>query len=235
MNKIDKWVFKTPRALLPIIKPVKVKEYSETATEWTQYMLRLSPLERYTSKEVLVWLKTFTEAWTLGTEKSTKEKLHFHITIYSSLEESELRKKINDFLNIQFPEPQKRGDANKRYNLTLASSVEKAVSYSIKDGDFLYGDDINPEFILECKKASFQKFDKVTMAQQIEDLKSVYKTTDMTMGEFMIQFVQLKAMYRQPINLNYIYQLALSCRVNKEPQYAEQLVSDYLIKVSKYQ
>jgi len=208
-------------ALIPILKPLDV--------ECTLYMLRLTPLERYERTDIEMWLNTFTENWVCAKENSKKAKLHFHITIFDSFEEETLREKIRSFLLSKFPEPPKRGDANKQYNLTVAESVDKAINYTVKELDITYGTGMDPEYMKLRLKASFIKFDKHTFAKELEDLKQLYKTTDkMKIGEFMERFVLLKASYRQPINMNYIYQLAISCHVNKDNSQAEMYVRAFL-------
>jgi len=212
---------KVPGALIPILKPLEV--------ECTLYMLRLTPLDKYERTHVEAWLSTFTNNWVCAREDSKKAKLHFHITIYDVFEEESLREKIRAFLVLYFTEPAKRGDANKQYNLTVAESVEKAINYTVKELDITFGSGMDKKYMEARIKASFLKFDRTTFAKELEELKQRYKTTDsMKLGDFMEQFVLLKASYRQPINMNYIYQLAISCHVNKDPSYAERYVRNFL-------
>jgi len=219
--KMDRFLEDKPAgALIPILKPLEV--------ECTLYMLRLTPLNQYVRAQIEDWLASFTANWVVARENSKKAKEHFHITIYDVLDEEELRGRIRSFLALYFTEPAKRGDANKQYNLTVAESVDKAINYTVKELDITYGSGMDKKYMDSRIKSSYLKFDKHTFAKAIDELKNTYKTTDMTLQEFMIHFVKLKAQYRQPINLNYIYQTAIACQINREPKYAITYVEDFL-------
>lgn len=218
---------KTTEGLLPIINPLNV--------ECTQlYMLRLTPQGKYDRTELESWLGSITDNWVCAKENSKKLVEHFHCTIYDDLEEDQLREKIRIFLKKHFTDAPKRGDANKQYNLTVATSVEKALNYTVKELQITYGPGMDPLYMDKRIKASFLKFDKGEFSNKLEDLKKNFKESKMTLGDFMISFIQLKALYRQPINIGYAYQLALSCEVNRNPDVAEQYVSDYLNLKSRF-
>jgi len=228
---MDKFVKITKKALIPILKPLKVES---TDKIYFMYMLRLTPLGKYSREDIIKWLASFTDNWVCGKEQSKKEVEHYHITIYDEFEEEELRVKIRAFLAIYFTEPAKRGDANKQYNLAVADSVDKAVSYSIKESTFDYGLGMNEEYMTLRAKAAYVKFDKRVFAEELETLKESFRVSLMSLEDFMITFTNLKAKYRQPINMNNIYSLALSCQCNRDPGYAEGLVSRFLDSKNRF-
>jgi len=231
---MDQFVESKGSRLIPILI---AKKYSSNGEEipLNIYMLRMSPLDRYTLETCKEWLASFTDNWILGVESSKKDKEHYHCTLYVPMEEQELRDIINKFLSIQFPEPPKRGDANKRYNLACVSEPEKAAQYSIKENNEHYGKNINPKYIEDIKKKAFAKFDKGTIAKELEALKAEFKINNkITIADFMIKFVDIKAKYRQPISLTYIHQLATSCECNRNPDYSTQIVSEFLSKISRW-
>lgn len=207
-------------ALIPILKPLEV--------ECTLYMIRLTPANKYARGHVEAWLNSFTANWVCARENSKKAKEHFHITVFDVFDEEEIRERIRTFLALYFTEPAKRGDANKQYNLTVAESVDKAINYTVKELDITYGSGMDKKYMESRIKSSYLKFDKHSFAKAIDELKQQYKSTDMTLQEFMIHFVKLKATYRQPINLNYIYQTAIACQINREPKWATTYVEDFL-------
>jgi len=221
MTTLDDYLEMPERGgLIPILNPLNV--------ECTLYMLRLTPFDKYNRTDVESFLSTITNNWICAKENSKKLTEHFHCTIYDDVEEELLREKIRTFLKIKFTDPAKRGDANKQYNLTVADSVEKGINYTVKELNITYGSGMNPEYINKRLKASFQKFDKAVFAKKLEDIKKIFKESYQSIGELMERIVQLKAEYRQPINLIQIHQLALSCLVNRDPTQAENLVRRFL-------
>lgn len=228
MEKVDK---KDTGRLIPIL----VARDLESTDKLHGMMLRLTPLGKYTIDIIHTWLNTITPNWICGKEHSKTNKEHYHITLYTVHDEVEIRSMVNKFLNIQFPEPAGRGDANKRYNLTTAQDTEKAIQYSVKDADVTYGTGINPAFVESVKKKAFSKFSKVEFATELEAVKALFKIDDqLSMGDFMVKVVQLKSKYRQPINLGYIHQLAIACECERNPSYCERIVNDYLIKLARF-
>ncbi|AXQ66576.1 MAG: putative replicase [Circoviridae sp.] len=216
--------------LIPLLNPLKVKSIKEPSEEgeYVLYMLRLTPMEQYTRDDVKVLLQGITDNWVLAKEDSKKAKEHYHITIYEQIDEEPLRTIIREFLKVYFPLPPKRGDANKQYNLTVADSVEKGINYTVKELDVEYGEGMNPEYIDKRIKASFIKFDRAEIAKRIDELKNNFKSSDMSITQFMETFCLIKADYRQPINLNYIYQLAVACDINRDNTRVHHYVRSYL-------
>lgn len=213
------------RALLPIIKPGELKS--------SLYMLRLTPFDKYTREDVKELMECHEAQWIMSNEYSKAGKNHFHVIFAVDIEYEDVRQHIRDFLSRYFPpELSKRGDANKQYNLKVVNDFDVAVSYIIKDGVYSYSSDIDPLYVKHRFEKSFKKYDKETFAKKLEELKAEFKDDKrITIIQFCTRFVQLKAEYRQPINMNYIYQMAVSCDVNRTPKKAEEYVNDYFIKL----
>lgn len=145
------------------------------------------------------------------------------------MDEDEVREKIRLFLKEYFPEPDKRGDANKRYNLSEVEDIAKSVSYLLKDGDYIAGDGIDPDALMYYKKKSFKKFRAQDFNAALEDIKNKFKGNDKLLKrDMMIEIVKLKAQYRQVINLRYIDQLCTSFWVRNDLSRAERVVDEYL-------
>lgn len=105
----------------------------------------------------------------------------------------------------------------------------QAIVYILKDSlELFYGENIEPEAFPDYKKKSFAKYSKAEFAKELEDIKTQFKVNRMSLGDMMIAVVRLKAKYRQPINMNYIYQLCLSCEIHNDPKRAEEYVLSYL-------
>jgi len=50
----------------------------------------------------------------------------------------------------------------------------------------------------------------------------------MTLGDMMTDVVKLKALYRQPINMNHVYQSCISFDVHNYPDKSEDYVREFL-------
>lgn len=209
---------------LPIMKRRK--------EECTPYALRLTPDGKYGDIQVQDFLSNFDD-YIYVNELSKKKKPHLHAVLFTKLHEEELRQKIREFLLKYFTGPPKRGDANRQYNLSEVEDVELAITYILKDStQIFHSDNINMETIDKLKKKSYQKYSKEEFAIKLEELKKHFKDTNPSLGEMMTSIVQLKALYRQPINMNYIYQISLSFKLHNNPGDAENYVREFLSRFS---
>lgn len=210
--------------LLPIIKARKV--------ESTSYVLRMTPFGNYDIKVLSKFLSEMTNDYVVSKEVSKNDKEHFHAFFSVELYEDEVREKIREFLKVYFPGPPKRGDANKQYNLQECLDDEQAVKYLLKDGgELMYGEGIDDKALEQRRKSSFSKYSKAEFAKELEDIKAKFKELKWSLGEMMTAVVKLKAKYRQPINMTYIYQLCLSCEIHNNPKIAEEYVQNFLSRV----
>lgn len=205
------------------VSPIMIRGNVES----TPYALRLTPLGRYGDFQIKDFLKQFEYVYV--NEKSKKGKEHSHIVLFTKDDEDVLRQKIRDFLKIYFPDPAKRGDANKQYNLSEVEDVELAITYILKDSEEVFmSEGIIKEKIDELKKQSYKKFSKEDFAKQLEELKKQFKANDPNLDEMMVSVIRLKALYRQPINMTYIYQMCLSFFLHNRPSRIESNVQEFL-------
>jgi len=194
----------------------------------TQYSLRLSPYTKYGLKETEELLSNFQD-WIYSVEVSKAGKEHYHVVIWSPLDEESVRIKIRSFLSLYFPGPSKRGDANKQYNLSEVEDLELVVTYLLKDsGVIKYSQNIDPDKITQLQKKSYKKFSKEEFQKQLEELKKRFKTDSPRIGEMMESVVRLKAIYRQPVNMTQIYQMCVSYEVHNDPTKSTYYVQEFL-------
>jgi hypothetical protein len=199
---------------IPILKSDKV-----ITDQW--YMLRLTPDSMYSSGEVEQLMKVFAEGeYVMSFEESKSGKAHFHcvFTCYK-----DPRDDIKEWLQTYWRGKWKKEDGNKRYNLTLVEDIKTAMTYIVKDGFSTVGSSINPDYYEHCKKKSFKKYSKEAFTIEFEKLKADYKEDIITSKELRTKIIQLKGLYRQPVNLMRITEIVLSCMVNKDPTLAEDL------------
>lgn len=211
------------RPLIPILKVERVE---------CTYALRLSPLGQYTFNELKGFLETFDD-YIYVREESKKQKEHYHVVVFSKLFEEEVRDRIRVFLQIYFTGPPRRGDANKQYNLSEIDDLEQSIIYILKDkGEVFVSDGINTEYLETLKKKSYRKYSKEEFAKALDELKKRFKDNDTSIADMMIGICQLKGLYRQPVNLNQIYQMCLGYYIHTNPYKAEAFVSDFLSRLS---
>lgn len=222
--EVKDYIPKVSEPLLPIIKVPEV--------ESTFYVLRLTPMGKYTEKDAVNFLRTLGESYILSKEVSSKDKEHYHIVLSTMFYEEELREKIRVFLRTVFTEPPRRGDANKQYNLQECLDSDMAVAYLLKDGGEIFlGMNINDDAVNMRRKLSYKKFSKAEFAKELEDIKKLFKEKKYTLQQMMVEVVKLKAKYRQPININYIHQLCLGFYIHVNPGYADEIVQNYFLGI----
>lgn len=195
----------------------------------TAFALRLTPHDKYGDAEIKAFLTPFEYIYV--NEVSKKKKPHSHIVLFTELDEDALREKIREFLKLYFTEKPKQGDANKQYNLSEVDDIELAVTYILKDGGQYFQQGLKEDVIEDLKKKSFRKFSKAQFQTELERLKKAFKDNDTGLDIQMNQIVQLKSLYRQPVNLNQIYQMCLSFHIHNKPTRSDQFVSNFLSKV----
>lgn len=207
-------------AVLPIIQ-------RETLESTTAFALRLTPMGRYSDREIQTFLAPFEYVYV--NEVSKKKKDHSHIVLFTHHTEEDLRQLIRDFLKIYFPEASKRGDANKQYNLSEVEDLEMAVTYLLKDNDtYYFSEGINKDVVDSLKKKSYKKYSKIEFATELEKLKARYKEQDSTLEDMMVGVVQLKSLYRQPVNMSQIQQMCLSFHIHNDLNRARGRVQEFL-------
>lgn len=144
----------TSNTTAPKLLCEKVKSDHE---EW--YMLRLTPEnDDYNMGDIIEsLLKPLSEgSWFIAEESTKKGIKHYH-SVFLSYKDP--REDIKQWLVSIYPNKWKKQDGNKRYNLQQVEQLEKAFTYTSKDGDYMNGPNINPEYIKYVNSKSFQKKD----------------------------------------------------------------------------
>lgn len=227
MTKLDKFLPRDTQPLIPILKAEK-----EESTEGSFFCARFTPLGKYELEILKNFVETITTEYVISRELSKKDKEHFHVLLHTEKYEFDLRDSIRAFLKIHFPEPPRRGDANKQYNLQECIDEEHALIYLLKDkGTTLVGTGINLDALESRRNKSYQKYSKEEFAKELQEIKDKFKELKWTLAEMMIAIVRLKGKYRQPINMNYIYQLCLSCEIHNNPNHADEYVQNFLSRL----
>lgn len=217
------------RDLLPIIDPTWV----ESTTK--MYALRLTPFDKYTKDDILYDLLNTDKIqhYIATRETSKKDKEHFHLVLWSLESEKTLRAYVKEFLDRKMGEKKVLGEGNKRYNLSEARDLEQAIIYILKDGDDIYCSSfINQDVLEKMKKLSYKKYSKEDFGKAFEELKIQFKAERTSVETMMTRVVELKSLYRQPVNMTYIFQMCLSFDIHNNPSHARSCVKDYLSRIN---
>jgi len=222
---MSKDIRKLVKRQLPIIDAVNIKS--------TWYALRMTPLGKYTGIELREFIQTITDTFVFTKEMSKKDKEHYHCVINTELDDEELREKIRTFLKSKFKDPPKRGDANKQYNLSECVDEETSVVYILKDGGEFISNNFDVEGLNKLRSKSYVKPDTKEFTERLNEIKDKVRQGEIRkLGDIMEAIVKLKALYRQPVNMNYIYQISLSLYLNVNPEEAEAYVQNFLSRLS---
>lgn len=197
------------------------------------YVVRLTPHEKFTFQELHDLLKEEYQisSYVLSRELVPQEHFHLVVEVDSVVSEQDVRDIFRAFLIPYWEVDHKlpRGFGNKQYNLQVAEDVTKAISYCVKDKDYVF-EGYSAIYIQECAAASFSKKKPSDFKTEYRDLCTKFQDSTMDIREFMIQFSQLKAKYGQQVNIPHAYNYALSNLILREPDRAEDFVENFLYK-----
>lgn len=190
------------------------------------YVIRFTPMEKYTLDDVKTWLSQF-DCWLVAVEVTPK--LHYHIVIKSDLELAVVKDLIRKFLYVYWPK-RERGWGSAQYNCQVADDIDLAVSYALKDRLERHFSGFTEEYITERLEASFPRKSVSNFKIEYQDLCTKFQESSMDVRQFMIAFVTLKAKYGQQVRMSDAYSYALSNLVRRDPTSADELVEEYLYK-----
>lgn len=192
------------------------------------YALRLTP---YPNKEAKVLycrekIPHFIEAvsgqnYIFGQEY--EKNYHFHIVFELKQElNKETTKFVRDQLYTIFEVPkEKRG--NPSYSLEPVRSLEKALSYAVKDGDY---DSSEPwqELAVETYENSFTK--SHSLKRSLGDLTDQYIKDEINDKDLWIGLGQSRADLGLPLSIRWIDEMFLSIQVKKDPNKLNEIWED---------
>lgn len=199
-----------------------------------QYLIRLTPYEKYTMDEVIVLLKDISDRWIVTEEFESAQ--HFHVVICCDYTMTTMRRVIREFLRPYFADPKTdkfvRGFGNTQYNAQECEDIDLAISYCLKtykkNPELKYEYvGFTEEYINARKEASFEKKSKDTFKAEFYKLREEFST----INDYMIKYVKLCSKYERMVNMHHAYQYAMSAAVSKDESVADQLVGDYLNKI----
>lgn len=209
-------------------------DISEVDLDLDYYVIRITSYDKFTFDELESFVREVINpsTYVIGVEHVPRE--HFHIVLSLSnilYDENYLRKVFKEFLTPLWVDPETsklpRGFGNKQYNLQICDDLDKAVSYAVKLGEYRFAG-FDENYVQLRKSESFEKKKPSDFKAEYRTLCDQFQTTDMTVHQFMIDFVKLKAKYGQQVIIHTAYSYALSNEILRDPKVAENEVEKYL-------
>lgn len=200
----------------------------------TDYIIRITTCNKFSSEQLLEAIKAEHQFYRYVIGRETTPQEHFHIVVSTDIEveEQAVRDIVKAFLapywvtdTGKFP----KGFGNKQYNLQTCNDLDTAVSYAVKMKEKWY-EGFTDEYIAERQAHSFQKNKPSDFKSEYLALTTNFSQSDMTLHEFMVNFVTLKAKYGQQVQLHLAYGYALSNLIKRDPTEAENYVESFLYK-----
>jgi len=208
--------------LAPLLLSNKVKrDIKDTSVVF--YFLRLTPENNnYSQEDVIRLMKDLTieDVWFISEELSKKGVKHYHCIVWSP---TDIREEVKEWLVAKFPGAWKKQDGNKRYNLQVVEDLTKCFTYTSKDGDYLYGIGINPEYITYVNSKSFQKKD--TRVGQLLVAREAYlknKFDDKYLFNVAVD-VCIATSSTGSVNMTYVKSFMTGAKAQKDPDYRNKL------------
>lgn len=206
----------------PLLLSEKVKS---DLTRLTFFMLRLTPEnDNYSLQDVTEFMGDLSlhNVWFVSEEQSKKGIKHYH-TVFAQPNGLDPRQDIKNWLLEKFPSKWKKQDGNKRYNLQEVKELEKAFTYTSKDGDYVIGKGINPDYIAYVNSKSFQKKD--TRVGQLIESRQLYIQGQMTERELFdsVCDVCISTSLTGSLNMTYVKCFMTGAKAQKDPKFRDQL------------
>lgn len=200
------------------------------------YVIRITPHDKFTFEQVAQIFKDEPLLTKYVLSKETVPREHYHAVIQCdiSVEEDDIRGFVKSIIIPYWEDPVShklpRGFGNKQYNLQISQDVDKAVSYAVKQGDYVF-EGFEEHYILSRKTESFDKKKTSNFKSEYRDLCQQFQESTMDLREFMVQYVLLKSKYDQMVNIAHAYGYAISQQIKREKDCAEEFVENFLYKV----
>lgn len=127
------------------------------------YIIRLT-IPKNSLDQLKIFIKTISKKFVISHEYSQRHKSHFHLVIDTEVKKSQINKDLTSILKVPI------GNAGR--SITEARDTDLAVSYAVKDGEYIY-EGYTDEYINERKEQSFQK--ELTMRDKIKQLEQEWR------------------------------------------------------------
>lgn len=132
------------------------------------YFIRWTPNGLPHTKETMKLLCP--NAYVIAEELSKRQKKHFHIVMDSPLSKSELK----DFFYTKL-QPEHKGPRSLQIDI-ITHDIDKTITYTIKDGDYIYSKNYSDAHMQTLYDDSYQK--TLTYADSRRELVSYYLEDD---------------------------------------------------------
>lgn len=197
------------------------------------YVIRITPYEKFSFQELHDFIRDEVEIckYVIGRELVPQE--HFHLVLVTDISvelqhiKDIIRAFIVPFWSVEGKCP--KGFGNKQYNAQVSEDCDKAVSYAVKLGEYVF-EGFEDDYIQQQKAESFEKKKPSNFKVEYRNLCDKFQGSDMDIREFMTEFSLLKARYGQQVRMTDAYSYALSNLFLRDPSQVDHFVDNYLYK-----
>lgn len=199
------------------------------------YALRLTPYPN-TEHNVRLWRETIpdfmdnirAQDYIYGQEY--ERNYHFHVVFYTHYPIKEQKDNFEEFIETHlYPFfsvlPEKKG--NPTFSLQPVRSLDKALPYAVKDGDFIASPNWT-ELSLDVYANSHQKHHSVS--RSIKDLTQRYKDKELSEKQLFCELCYIRAELGLGLKIQDIDAMVLSIKVACDRTIPEKIYEDRIIK-----
>lgn len=165
--------------------------------------------------------------------KEYEKNHHFHIVFAYNGDEFFPQKKgdiktteIKELLYLTFEVPVKK-EGNPTYELTLVRSLDQALSYAVKDGDYEHSLGWT-DVAKEAYENSHEK--KYSLKSSLADLSDKFMKDEINDKDLWIGLGQSRAELNIPLSLKWLDEMVLSIQCKKDPNKLKDLWETRYIK-----
>jgi len=203
-------------------------------TEVYYYALRITPYPNIETK--VKWCRELIEGFlhSISAEnyvfgQEYEKNYHFHIVFSTHLEIPKKGERTDAFKEILYTtfEVSDNKKGNPTYSLEPIRSLEKALSYAVKDGDYEHS-----EAWSEVVQQAFENSHTKThsLKSSLEALTDKYMKDEITDKDLWIGLGQSRAELGIPLSIRWIDEMSLSIQCRKDPNKLKELWEDRVIK-----
>lgn len=170
------------------------------------WAIRITPYnEKITINEVQQLIEQYTQKYVIGHE--TEKNDHFHIVSDVKIE----NQKLYDLLGNGFI-------GNKVISQKEVIDLDKAVSYAVKDGDIVIGDDSDrwENYVKQRQEESFKKPKSYEI--QFKKLIEQFQNDEIDEKDLWKEIIKVRTYFNLRVNLFHIDELVLSQMFKKYPE-----------------
>lgn len=217
-------------------RDIRDSDQQSQQDDLVHYVVRITPYDKFTFDELRNRIDEEPYIFKYVIAQEVQPQVHYHLVLTTDESfdiqqvKDIIRAFITPFWHNEDTHRLPRGFGNKQYNCQVATDVDQAISYALKDCKEFHQVGWDQKYIDERIASSFTKKDIKTFSLELQQLQKEFQESDMDISGFMTAFIRLKSRYNQMVNMQHAYQYALSQLIQRNPEQASDFVINFLYK-----